>query len=150
MPTIRPRFFTTRQPTHTGKGQVGLDHYQVRGWTGWHRHVTLVVLALAVLTILAAQQPDPDPDPDPEIIALSIAEIRRLLNAFVWSSSRKVPCASSHTRLSFRIGQEKEPGMEGGSTGGRVSALAHALAPRVVPLRDRQSVRVRRLRARVG
>src|SRR4029450_1695412 len=42
------------------------------------------------------------------------------------------------------------PGIEGGSTGGRVSALAHALAPRVVPLRDRQSVRVRRLRARVG
>ena len=40
--------------------------------------------------------------------------------------------------------------MEGGSTGGHVGALAHALAPRVVPLRDRQSVRVRRLRARVG
>src|SRR5437773_3987355 len=40
--------------------------------------------------------------------------------------------------------------MEGGSTGGHVGALGHALAPRVVPLRDRQSVRVRRLRARVG
>ena len=38
----------------TGKGQVGLDHYQVRGWTGWHRFVTLAMLALAVLTILAA------------------------------------------------------------------------------------------------
>ena len=38
----------------TGKGQVGLDHYQVRGWTGWHRHITLAMLALAVLTILAA------------------------------------------------------------------------------------------------
>nr|WP_157099853.1 hypothetical protein [Microbispora sp. ATCC PTA-5024] len=23
------------------KGQAGLDHYQVRNWTGWHRHITL-------------------------------------------------------------------------------------------------------------
>ncbi|WP_425566295.1 IS701 family transposase, partial [Nonomuraea monospora] len=30
------------------KGQVGLDHYQVRGWTAWHRHITLALLALAV------------------------------------------------------------------------------------------------------
>ncbi|MFJ2034172.1 hypothetical protein [Streptosporangium sp. NPDC087985] len=27
------------------KGQAGLDHYQVRTWTGWHRHVTLAMLA---------------------------------------------------------------------------------------------------------
>src|SRR5215207_11169679 len=40
--------------------------------------------------------------------------------------------------------------MAGGGTGGHVSAVAHALAPRVVPLRDRQSVRVQRLHARVG
>jgi hypothetical protein len=63
----------------TGKGQVGLDHYQVRGWTGWHRFITLAMLALAVLTVLAAEQPDTCP----EIIALTVAEIRRLLNAFV-------------------------------------------------------------------
>ena len=31
------------------KGQVGLDHYEVRSWTGWHRHVTLAMLAQAVL-----------------------------------------------------------------------------------------------------
>ncbi len=36
------------------KGQVGLDHYQVRNWTSWHRHITLVMLALAFLTALAA------------------------------------------------------------------------------------------------
>ncbi|RKN37968.1 hypothetical protein [Micromonospora endolithica] len=38
------------------------------------------MLAPAVLTILTAQQPDADPEP--EIIALTVAEIRRLLNAF--------------------------------------------------------------------
>jgi SRSO17 transposase len=35
------------------KGQVGLDQYEVRSWHGWHRHVTLALLALAVLTVAA-------------------------------------------------------------------------------------------------
>ena len=69
----------------TGKGQVGLDHYQVRGWTGWHRFITLAMLALAVLTILAATAQQPNKDP--EIIALTVAEIRRLLNALVLAAS---------------------------------------------------------------
>lgn len=38
------------------KGQVGLDHYEVRSWQGWHRHITLALLALAVLAIGAAHQ----------------------------------------------------------------------------------------------
>ena len=24
-----------------GKGQVGLDHDQIRGWIGWHRSITV-------------------------------------------------------------------------------------------------------------
>ncbi|GAA4699696.1 hypothetical protein GCM10023324_63240 [Streptomyces youssoufiensis] len=36
------------------KGQVGLDRYQVRNWTAWHRHITLAMLALAFLPALAA------------------------------------------------------------------------------------------------
>jgi hypothetical protein len=28
-----------------GKGECGLDGYEVRGWTGWHRHVTLSLWA---------------------------------------------------------------------------------------------------------
>ena len=31
------------------KGEVGLDQYEVRSWVGWHRHVTLAMLALAYL-----------------------------------------------------------------------------------------------------
>ena len=26
------------------KGEVGLDHYEVRSWTGWYRHLTLALL----------------------------------------------------------------------------------------------------------
>src|SRR5207245_5858947 len=28
-----------------GKGEVGLDHYELRFWPGWHHHMTLVLLA---------------------------------------------------------------------------------------------------------
>jgi SRSO17 transposase len=35
------------------KGQVGLDHYQVRSYGGWRRHVTLAIAAHAWLTVTA-------------------------------------------------------------------------------------------------
>src|SRR5689334_23931744 len=34
------------------KGEVGLDEYEVRSWTGWHRHVTLAMLAHAYLAVV--------------------------------------------------------------------------------------------------
>ena len=33
------------------KGEVGLDHYEVRRWDSWHRHVTLSLLAHAFLAV---------------------------------------------------------------------------------------------------
>jgi SRSO17 transposase len=33
------------------KTEVGLDHYEVRRWPGWHRHITLALLAHAFLVI---------------------------------------------------------------------------------------------------
>ena len=38
----------------TGKGEVGLDQYQVRRWDGWYRHITLAMLAHAFLTATRA------------------------------------------------------------------------------------------------
>ena len=34
------------------KGEVGLDQYEVRSWTGWHRHITLAMLAHAYLGVV--------------------------------------------------------------------------------------------------
>ena len=34
------------------KGETGLDQYEVRSWTGWHRHVTFAMLAHAYLAVL--------------------------------------------------------------------------------------------------
>jgi SRSO17 transposase len=39
----------------TAKGEVGLDHYEVRRWPGWYRHITLALLAQAFLTVTRAQ-----------------------------------------------------------------------------------------------
>ena len=36
------------------KGEVGLDHYEVRRWDGWYRHVTLCLLAHAFLAVTRA------------------------------------------------------------------------------------------------
>jgi len=35
--------------------QLGLEDYEVRSWTGWHRHVTLVLAAGAFLSVLRYQ-----------------------------------------------------------------------------------------------
>jgi SRSO17 transposase len=37
------------------KGQVGLDHYEVRSWQGWYRHITLALVALAALAVGSAK-----------------------------------------------------------------------------------------------
>jgi SRSO17 transposase len=44
------------------KGDCGLDEYEVRSWVGWYRHVTLSMLALAMLAVIrsrAASRPSP-------------------------------------------------------------------------------------------
>jgi hypothetical protein len=38
----------------TAKGEVGLDHYEVRSWQGWYRHITLALFAQASWTAMRA------------------------------------------------------------------------------------------------
>ena len=38
-----------------GKGQTGLDHYQVRRYPAWYRHVTLAMVALGFLAVMRAR-----------------------------------------------------------------------------------------------
>jgi len=40
------------------KGEVGLDHYEVRSYDGWYKHVTFAMLAMALLTVLSANSLD--------------------------------------------------------------------------------------------
>jgi SRSO17 transposase len=34
------------------KNDIGLDHYEVRSWTGWYRHITLAMFAHAYLAVV--------------------------------------------------------------------------------------------------
>jgi SRSO17 transposase len=40
----------------TAKGECGLDHYQVRLYRAWYRHITLAMAALAYLTAVRAEE----------------------------------------------------------------------------------------------
>lgn len=46
----------------TAKNELGLDHNETRSWHGWHRHVSLVMLAFAMMAVIrhkANQSPPP-------------------------------------------------------------------------------------------
>jgi len=73
---------------------LGLDHYEVRSFTGWYRHITLVLLALAFLTAMCATErcstspPAPSPLPArPAVLPLTVPEVRHLLARLIWPSS---------------------------------------------------------------
>ena len=46
--------WTIERSFEEAKGEVGLEHYAVRSWTGWYRHITLAMWAYALLTVLRA------------------------------------------------------------------------------------------------
>ena len=46
--------WTVERDFETTKGEVGLDHYEVRNWVGWYRHITLAMWAQALLTMIRA------------------------------------------------------------------------------------------------
>ncbi len=70
--------WTIEEVFKLAKGQVGLDHYEVRSWRGWYRHVTLALLALAALALGAGERgrplaPPTSPSPSPKSAASSSA-----------------------------------------------------------------------------
>jgi SRSO17 transposase len=80
---------------HTCKA-LGLDHYEVRSYLGWSRHLTLVLLAAAfLLDITVGHQRTPathaDPTTGPALIALSCAEARHLLAHLFFPPPSAVP-----------------------------------------------------------
>ncbi len=52
MVAVAGRRWTVEESLELGKGEVGLDQYEVRHWTGWYRHITLSMLALAYLAVV--------------------------------------------------------------------------------------------------
>jgi SRSO17 transposase len=65
---------TVESGCEAAKGEVGLEHDEVRRWTGWYRPITLAMWALARLTVMRAgtlaveafkksRQPQPEASP---------------------------------------------------------------------------------------
>jgi SRSO17 transposase len=58
-----------------GKGEVGLDHYEVRSWVGWHHHMTLSLLALWFLTLERRRLGKKNPGVDGGTVAAGVQPI---------------------------------------------------------------------------
>jgi len=79
---------------------LGLDHYEVRSYLGWYRHITLVMLAQAFLTgvcaqplSLAAPTADRAASSTHWLLPLTVPEVRHVLAGLIWpppSSARLV------------------------------------------------------------
>jgi hypothetical protein len=80
----------------SAKEEVGLDQYEVRSWAGWHRHITLAMLADAFLAVVRARVHERESVLDQatkkeratDLLPVTIPEVRRLLWWLVWD---KVP-----------------------------------------------------------
>jgi SRSO17 transposase len=48
---VRSQRHTIEEMFEAGKGEVGLGHYEVRSWVGWHHHMTLSLVALWFLVL---------------------------------------------------------------------------------------------------
>jgi SRSO17 transposase len=73
---------------------LGMDHYEVRSFIGWYRHITLVLVALAYLAGICATERFSTVHPTtsesatrPPALPLTIPEVRHLLARLIWPSS---------------------------------------------------------------
>lgn len=98
----------------TAKNKLGLDHNETRSWHGWHRHVSLVMLAFAMLASIRtranATPPKKNPDEATNMIRWSVQEIRRIVvrlaqrrieprHVIAWSCWRRAhQAAAQHAR----------------------------------------------------
>jgi SRSO17 transposase len=60
--TVERHRWAIEDAFETAKTELGLDHNETRSWHGWHRHVSLVMLAFAMMAVVrhhANQLPPP-------------------------------------------------------------------------------------------
>jgi SRSO17 transposase len=75
---------------------LGLDHYEVRSYLGWYRHLTLVLLAAAFLVGITVQSHLTASAPQesaawPALIPLTTSEARHLLAHLFWPAPTSAP-----------------------------------------------------------
>ncbi len=89
----------------TAKTELGLDHNETRSWHGWHRHVSLVMLAFAMLaTIRHRANQTPPPKTLPQTRQSSSAGRSR--NSAASPSASPSAASTPHTSSPGRSGAE--------------------------------------------
>jgi SRSO17 transposase len=58
---VEGRRWTIEDAFETAKTELGLAHNETRTWHGWHRHVSLVMLAFALLAVIRHHANAPPP-----------------------------------------------------------------------------------------
>src|SRR5271156_1138843 len=53
--TVEGHRWAIEDSFETAKNELGLDHNETRSWHGWHRHVSLVMLAFAMMAVIRKQ-----------------------------------------------------------------------------------------------
>jgi SRSO17 transposase len=59
--TVEGQRWAIEDGFETAKNELGLDHNETRSWHGWHRHVSLVMLAFAMMAAIRRQANTPAP-----------------------------------------------------------------------------------------
>src|ERR671932_547259 len=59
--TVEGRRWAIEDAFETAKNELGLDHNETRSWHGWHRHVSLVMLAFTMLATIQHKANAPPP-----------------------------------------------------------------------------------------
>ena len=60
---VEGRRWAIEDAFETAKTELGLDHHETRSWHGWHRHVSLVMLAFALLVVIRHRANTTPPPP---------------------------------------------------------------------------------------
>jgi SRSO17 transposase len=59
--SVEGRRWAIEDAFETAKTELGLDHNETRSWHGWHRHVSLAMLAFAMLAVIRHRANAPAP-----------------------------------------------------------------------------------------
>jgi SRSO17 transposase len=93
---VRVRFTRHRieEVFGAGKGEVGLDQYEVRSWVGWHHHITLSLVALWFLILERIRLGGKNPGSDRVAVAGDLHPA-----AAVPGAEPRADCGADHTGL---------------------------------------------------
>ena len=86
---VEGKRWTIEDAFETAKTELGLDHNETRSWHGWHRHVSLVMLAFAVLTTIRHHANNATPPKTPP----RLPRTRPISSAGRFRRSVASPCA---------------------------------------------------------